>query len=481
MLRKSAATGSGTASALTEKCNVGVREVFIVILFLCLLSSFLAIHRLEQEKDNWKDRLVITLRSTSDLAKQAESRLQKSISILRHSDDSITPGNEDKDDEPVTDSETGVVPIVKQIIEPSTSTQPKLSPNSLQNKVVGSTTLIIFCYNRADYLTRTLKSLTDRLQYSEQFPSQGLRIIISQDGYNEKVKLVAIQYQQEIQLRYEKVKVVHIQHERQEFPDKFHMAAYYSLSVHYKKGLNLAFADGSSRVIILEDDLDLAIDFFPYFEAFAPMLEKDSSLLTISAWNDHGQTAHVQDPTVFYRSDFFPGLGWMIVKRVWDELQPKWPLAFWDDWLRQPKQRLGRHIIHPEVSRTITFGESGGASAGQFFTAYLKTMKLNDVQVKYDQLLIQNLEKQNFDNWFMKKVESAVVVKQSADVIHADEQLDYKVHYSSLTHYEKVAEEFGIINDVKDGVPRGAYRGIVPIRVMGRQVFLVPADIPKLL
>lgn len=29
-----------------------------------------------------------------------------------------------------------------------------------------------------------------------------------------------------------------------------------------------------------------------------------------------------------YRSDFFPGLGWMLSKSIWDELSPKWPKAY---------------------------------------------------------------------------------------------------------------------------------------------------------
>ena len=32
------------------------------------------------------------------------------------------------------------------------------------------------------------------------------------------------------------------------------------------------------------------------------------------------------------------GLGWMISVRIWDELKGKWPKAYWDDWLREPKQ-----------------------------------------------------------------------------------------------------------------------------------------------
>ena len=35
--------------------------------------------------------------------------------------------------------------------------------------------------------------------------------------------------------------------------------------------------------------MELAPDFFSYFNALAPMLDSDASLLCISSWNDHGQ------------------------------------------------------------------------------------------------------------------------------------------------------------------------------------------------
>lgn len=40
--------------------------------------------------------------------------------------------------------------------------------------------------------------------------------------------------------------------------------------------------------IIVEDDLDVAPDFFDYFSSLAPLLTEDKSLFCISAWNDNG-------------------------------------------------------------------------------------------------------------------------------------------------------------------------------------------------
>ena len=28
---------------------------------------------------------------------------------------------------------------------------------------------------------------------------------------------------------------------------------------------------------------------------------------------------------LLHRTDFFPGLGWMMEKKMWQELSPKWP------------------------------------------------------------------------------------------------------------------------------------------------------------
>lgn len=64
-----------------------------------------------------------------------------------------------------------------------------------------------------------------------------------------------------------------------------------------------------------------------------------------------------------YRSDFFPGLGWMLTRSLWEELREQWPAAYWDDWLRHPDRRKGRACIRPEVCRSFTFGKKGTSNS----------------------------------------------------------------------------------------------------------------------
>lgn len=228
-----------------------------------------------------------------------------------------------------------------------------------------TTSLIIFCYNRPQYLQRTLDSLYSRFgDMKNAFPS-GVNLIISQDGSLPDVSNVIEAFGAKINREFD-FKLSHWNHpQKTDFNtvEEQRFSGYFALSSHYEWGLTKVFESESvQRVIILEDDLELGVDFFTFFALGSKLLDTDSGLYAISSWNDHG--TYSSDAGELYRSDFFPGLGWMLCRRIWEELKPKWPRAFWDDWMRDPKQRKDRQIIHPEVPRTITFG-AVGASAGQ--------------------------------------------------------------------------------------------------------------------
>lgn len=89
--------------------------------------------------------------------------------------------------------------------------------------------------------------------------------------------------------------------------------------------------------------------------------------------------------SILYRTDFFPGLGWMMTKELWDELGPKWPRSYWDDWVRAPEQRANRACIRPEVSRTRTFGKKGVSKYVKLwwlFACVLKGRKSRSIRTK---------------------------------------------------------------------------------------------------
>ncbi|KAG6486600.1 hypothetical protein ZIOFF_055178 [Zingiber officinale] len=197
-----------------------------------------------------------------------------------------------------------------------------LKKKSLQN-LIGKNeepvaAVVIMACNRPDYLERTVKSvLKYQRSVSSKFP-----LFISQDGTNPDVKTKAMSYNEIIYLQHVDLKPV-----ATERPGE--ITAYYKIARHYKWALDELFVSHKfNRVIILEDDMEIAPDFFDYFEATATLLDKDKTIMAVSSWNDNGQKQFVHDPRALYRSDFFPGLGWMLTKSTWDELSPKWPKAY---------------------------------------------------------------------------------------------------------------------------------------------------------
>ena len=89
----------------------------------------------------------------------------------------------------------------------------------------------------------------------------------------------------------------------------------------------------------------------------------------------------MSDASAVYRSSFFPGLGWMLNAAAWRDLGPKWPQAYWDDWLREPPQQRGREVIRPEVCRTYHFATKG-VSNNQYGD-FLTSIKLNTEPVEW--------------------------------------------------------------------------------------------------
>ncbi|KAH7278964.1 hypothetical protein KP509_38G066700 [Ceratopteris richardii] len=324
--------------------------------------------------------------------------------------------------------------------------------------------VVIIACNRPDYLERTVKSV---LQYHTPVASK-FQLFISQDGSHAEVRSKALSYPQFHYMQHLDLEPVKTQRPGE-------MIAYYKIANHYKWALSHLFDERKlKRVIILEDDMEIAPDFFEYFEATGKLLETDRSLMAISSWNDNGQRQFVQDPEALYRSDFFPGLGWMLTRDLWQELSPKWPKAYWDDWLRLNETRKGRQFIRPEICRNYNFGEHG-SSMGQFFRQYLEPIKLNDVPVKWRSVDLSYLEEKKYNSHLHDLVSKAVPLS-GADVVTKayDIDGDVRIEYANQATFERLARQFGIFEEWKDGVPRTAYKGVVMFRWQTmRRIFLV--------
>lgn len=327
--------------------------------------------------------------------------------------------------------------------------------------------LVIAC-NRPS-ISRCINKLLKYRKSKDEFP-----IIVSQDCVHERTSQVIKSYGKNL---------IHIHQPNQEEikvpPKEKKFSGYFKISRHYKWALNQVFNTYKyGTAVIVEDDLDVAPDFFEYFKATLPILQKDETLWCVSAWNDNGKFALIDrnDPKLLYRSDFFPGLGWMLTHKLWLELMHKWPHSYWDDWMRHPDQRKDRSCIRPELSRTKTFGKIG-VSNGLFYEKHLKYIYLNEVPVDFTKLNLTYLLKDEYDNSFVKIV-------YEAPLVSFDELKNKKIDHSKpvrITYYTKnnlkmLTKLFGLMDDFKSGVPRTAYKGIISFTYDNRRVYLTPNE-----
>jgi alpha-1,3-mannosyl-glycoprotein beta-1,2-N-acetylglucosaminyltransferase len=342
----------------------------------------------------------------------------------------------------------------------------------------GKTALVVICYNRPKYLEKTLGSIM--LHYPDQ---GGPDVFISQDGNNLPVQNVISKFKLKFKENHGG-DVTHLKHVQAGGAN-----GYEKLAKHFGWALKQLFeVHQAKRVIILEDDLEIAPDFFDYFLAMAPILDDDDTVMAVSAWNDNGQSQHVTDAKSVVRSDFFPGLGWMLNERVWKEWGPKWPRGYWDDWLREPPQRKGRVTLRPEISRTHTFGVKG-VSHAQFFKKFLGSNTLSKDHVAWGSIDFSYLKKDNFDAELKEAVNKAREVRAGEAKANRNKCTeDLKVKYNSLHRgpqptFFSVASILGIMQDSKAKVPRTAYNGVVQVRCghgSERRIFVVPSETVRL-
>ncbi|KAM1003339.1 hypothetical protein ACFX2C_003676 [Malus domestica] len=425
---------------------------FRFLLFLAAAAFIYIQMRLFATQSQYADRLADAIESEN----HCTSQLRTFIDQISLQQGQIVSLDEEKQR---LEQECGQLKVLVQELE-----RKGLGRLIDKNQVPVAAVVIMAC-NRADYLERTVKSV---LKYQSSVASK-FPLFVSQDGSHPAVKQKALSYDQLTYMQHLDYEPVHA-----ERPGE--LIAYYKIARHYKWALDgLFYKHKFSRVIILEDDMEIAPDFFDYFEAAAALLDKDKSIMAVSSWNDNGQKQFVHDPKILYRSDFYPGLGWMLARSTWDELSPKWPKAY--PYPYPLNNHKGRQFIRPEVCRTYNFGEHG-SSLGQFFKQYLEPIKLNDVPVDWKSMDLSYLMEDKYLKHFADIVKKAKPIHGSDLVLKARNiGGDVRIQYNDQPDFEYIAGQFGIFEEWKDGVPRTAYKGIVVFRYhIPQRIFLVGPD-----
>uniref|UniRef100_A0A8R1I006 Alpha-1,3-mannosyl-glycoprotein 2-beta-N-acetylglucosaminyltransferase n=1 Tax=Caenorhabditis japonica TaxID=281687 RepID=A0A8R1I006_CAEJA len=326
--------------------------------------------------------------------------------------------------------------------------------------------ILVFCATRPDALRNHLTQLLAQRPSASQY-----HVIISQDGNKTAVRQVAQKFVHEFK------NVVHVNHQKIDVKKR---SNYPAISAHYKWALDKVFNElHYSHVIVTEDDLDIGNDFFSYFRWGKQVLDADDTIWCVSAWNDNGGGSIIDAKRgdLVWRTDFFPGLGWMLTKKLWNELSSGFPAAYWDDWMRRPEIRKNRSCVRPEISRTShNMKLAGKGSSGGMYKDYLSKISASHANVDFSLLPTAIVQKSNYDKRLIEDIENA----RSLDLNNTFKMVkayNYKIEYKNIREWHKLAAMFKLMTDIRGGMQRTAYYGVVTAMFHNCRVFVVPEAI----
>lgn len=169
---------------------------------------------------------------------------------------------------------------------------------------------------------------------------------------------------------------------------------------------------GHSHAIILEDDMIFSADFLEYFASTAYLLNDPSNeLFCVSSWNDYGQDFLDHSPQKIRRTDYFPGLGWLLTRSLWiDEIGEIFPNDHWDHFMRTDVVTKGRDCLYPDVSRNYNIGEHGSTMDNRWYNLYLKPMQFEQTsRVRFRDLDLSYLEMEHYEQALIELFESKAI------------------------------------------------------------------------
>lgn len=444
------------------------KHIFYVLSFVCSFLWLGIVYMLYAERENTPPpKLVLDSNEIKERLESLEKKISEQVEensiLLNQLQEARLRRNKQQQQQAI---DAPPPPVLEQDANPEK--EPEQRDDDVEDEAPSKPVIpvLLFACNRVT-VNKALDLLLVYRTDKEQFP-----IIVSQDcGHKETADVIRGYGDQIISIQQPDLSPPEVPPKEKKF------TGYFKIARHYGWALNQTFnVMGYDQVIIVEDDLEVSPDFYEYFAATLPVLKADRSLWCVSAWNDNGKQGLIDENAadLLYRTDFFPGLGWMITKDLWRELGVKWPRSYWDDWMRDPAQRQERACIRPEISRTKTFGKIG-VSNGLFFDKHLKYIVLNTKFVPFTVMDLSYLEKEKYDSSYIDEVYKTRVysledIRQGLN----PSETSVRLLYRTRENFKKFSKSLGIMDDFKSGVPRMAYRGVVSFMYKGRRVYLAP-------
>lgn len=283
-------------------------------------------------------------------------------------------------------SRLGRLLLVVSIVQLVTTAFSVTAKDEALNKANVKLAVIVFACSRPSHLRRTLRSLAaqDRTLLSE------VDLFVSVDAHR-KSRFVVNAAESESDSLGLPLRAVWKHSGVHDATTNLQISSREKITAHYGRSLRRLFKNNPSvtHAVLLEDDLILSPDFLAFLAAHAPYTSMNSAEgpTAVSGWNDNSAAKiHPAASDATGLTDFFPGLGWLLSRGLWDALEPIWPdrrdnaplmgtgtpsRAYpaaraaptgWDWWLRAEFEAQKWVVLYPLLGRVSHHGGASGAT-----------------------------------------------------------------------------------------------------------------------
>lgn len=219
---------------------------------------------------------------------------------------------------------------------------------------------------------------------------------------------------------------------------------------HYHYAVTRAFErETRTHILLFEDDLRVSPDALEYLLASLPHLKsaRNNSVVCASVWNDNGRAPQPKNITL---TSFFPGLGWVLSRHLWNVIGRQWPGSMnpesdivatgWDFWLRVQFAAHGWLCATPTTPRVRHVGVGINVGATQRDAQYSRNRMEDAVPGKFDwpSELAAVVKVNDFARIVQHRLSRGRLVRSVEDAVkHAAHKpvLPYlRDHYAQLAH-----------------------------------------------
>ncbi|GAB1610993.1 uncharacterized protein LOC115220313, partial [Argonauta hians] len=248
----------------------------------------------------------------------------------------------------------------------------------------------------------------------------------------------------------------------------------------------------SNYVIFIEEELLLSPDFLFFMAQSMSLLEQDSSVLAISAWNYNGYETTSKNSSLLYRVEDFPGLGFMLKKQVYMQhmrgnMEYCCSKRIWDGWSIQ--NITDGEVIIPDVSRVYRQPSFNSHIEGDFAKTLFKLPRVTNLEQKVQLRNVQLLEKGAYESEILKFLRESHVLSEEffSDCLRVTSQqprLQFpgNKQFYSVFYEQKHPTDFSLLTSIikcfgltlpTNRRPNGLHKGLLRLNHQGKQMAFV--------